>query len=131
MKGQSSIEFLSLVSMSALLLAALYGFISAKQSQLASVDEQRNAELVAEKASFQVEMALIQGEGYSRVFNLERELASTTYELKIGKGIALVDYGDERITAPTRYQGGWINISTDSTGVFKVVNDGNVSIKPQ
>lgn len=131
MKGQSSIEFLSLVSMSALLLAALYGFISAKQAQLVNVDEQRTAEKMAEKTSFQIEMALIQGEGYSRIFSLDREISSSNYDVKVGNGIALVQYEDKMITEPTRYQGDWINISTDSTSVFKVVNDGNVSIKAQ
>lgn len=131
MKGQSSIEFLSLVSMSALLLAALYGFISAKQAQLGQVEEQRTAERIAEKTSFQVEMALIQGEGYSRVFNLQREISSSRYEVKIGDGLTMVEYDDERITEPTRYQGSWINITTNETNVFRVVNDGDVSIKPQ
>lgn len=131
MKGQSSIEFLSLVSMSALLLAALYGFISAKQAQLVNVDEQRTAEKMAEKTSFQIEMALIQGEGYSRIFSLDRKISSSNYDVKVGNGIALVQYEDRMITEPTRYQGDWINISTDSTSVFKVVNDGNVSIKAQ
>lgn len=131
MKGQSSIEFLSLVSMSALLLAVLYGFVSAKQTQLIEVNEHRTAERIAEKASFQIEMALIQGEGYSRVFNIDRRIASSTYDVKIGDGVALVEYGDERVTEPSRYEGDWINVSTNSTSVFRVVNDGNVSIEPQ
>ncbi|WEL19284.1 hypothetical protein [Candidatus Nanohalococcus occultus] len=131
MKAQSSIEFLSLVSMSALLLAALHGFVSAKQAQLVQTEETRTAEQVAEKTSFQVEMALIQGKGYSRVFNVPKEISGSEYKVKTGEGESFVSYEDENVFTASRYQGEWINISTSDSTVFKVVNNGSVHIIPQ
>lgn len=128
MKGQSSIEFLSLVSMSALLLAAMYGLIAAKQNQLATNEEIQASESVAEKASFQVEMALIQGEGYSRVFNVREQIRGSYYNLTIGDGEAIVRYDEEIVVEPARYQGSDITLSSRSSTVYRVVNNGSIHV---
>jgi hypothetical protein len=131
MKGQSAIEFLSLVSMSALLLAAMYGLIAAKQNQLAERQEFEESEQVAEKVSFQIEMALIQGEGYSRVFNIRETIQGSEYNVTVGGGDTVVRYVDNTVVEPARYQGSDIKISTSDSQVFKVLNNGSVYIIPQ
>lgn len=124
MKGQSSIEFLSLVTMSMIVLASLYTFMAAKQQDTLNFREERSAESIAEKSSFQVEMALVQREGYSRVFTLPGGINGNDYSVEIGEGSIVVDWQESDLYRLSRYQGRPINFSVDSdTRVFKVLHN--------
>lgn len=48
MKGQSSLEFLAMISMSTLLIAALYGLMASKQVDTSNYKNDRKAIHVAE-----------------------------------------------------------------------------------
>lgn len=121
MKGQSSIEFMSMISISMILLAALTTVMASKQKDTADYQATNNAEMVAEKLSFQVEMALVQGEGYSRVFNLPSGIAGSNYTVEVGNGGSEVRWSDKSLYRLSRYQGERMEVSVDGqNNVFRV-----------
>lgn len=124
MKGQSSLEFLGYVAMSGLMLAVLHGVMVDRQTAAVSYQTDQSAGQVLEKASFEVEMALVQGDGYSRVFTLPDSIAGHDYEIRIVEGRASLEYSDETVRGSSRYSGDEISIQTDNTNVFRVMNDG-------
>lgn len=126
MKGQSSIEFLSMVSISMILLAGLTTVMASKQKDTMDYQSRTNAEFVAEKVSFQVEMALVQGDGYSRVFTLPGGIAGSNYTVELGNGGANVYWRNESLYELSRYQGDPMSISVDSQSrVFHVKHNGS------
>lgn len=129
MKGQSAIEFLSMVSMSALILAMLYGLVAAKQTDISNFKNAGEAEQTAEKFSFQVEMALVQGEGYSRVFYLQEKLSNDFYNISIGYTNVFLETDDRSYSFDTLYRGDWINVSTSESNILLVYNNGSVGVK--
>lgn len=121
--GQSALEFLAMVSLSALILAALYGVMVSKQSQTLEYQNSRTAGRIAEYVSFQVEMALVQGDGYSRVFSLPENIAGQEYNVSVFNGTSQLSWGDSSAIRPSRYMGDEVRISTSGTNTFRVVNN--------
>lgn len=121
MKGQSSMEFLSMISISMILLAGLTTVMVSKQQDTVDYQSTSNAEFIAEKVSFQIEMALVQGEGYSRVFTLPGGIAGSNYTVELGKGGANIYWSDQSLYRLSRYQGDSMSIRVDSDSrVFRV-----------
>lgn len=121
MKGQSSLEFLSMVSLSMIILASLYTFMVSKQQDTMDFQQEKTAEFIGEKASFEVEMALVQGEGYSRVFTLPGGIAGNNYSIELGSGEVFVDWGENSMFRLSRYQGEDIVLNVDDDSqVFRV-----------
>lgn len=128
MKGQSAIEFLSLISLSAIIMAALYGFTLSKQSEISSYSQTQTIERVAERYGFQIEMTLVQGEGYSRVFSVPAQISGRYYNISAGNSRMIVETVDRREVQNTLYDGDWVNISTRKANVFRVLNNGSVHV---
>ncbi|MDY6774123.1 MAG: hypothetical protein SVS85_02885, partial [Candidatus Nanohaloarchaea archaeon] len=84
----------------------------------------RAAEKVAEYVSFQVEMALVQGDGYSRVFSLPDRIGGRVYTVTLLNGTTRVEWGNQTAYQTNRYQGDRIQIVAGDSNVFMVVNDG-------
>ena len=130
LKGQSSLEFLAYVSISALILAGMYGVMASKQEQTFEYNQRENAQKIAEKTGFQVEMALVQGEGYSRSFSVPAKASGEFYNVSVGHSRIIFEKGDEENTRPTLYEGDWLNLSTKDANQYKIYNDGDLSVKP-
>lgn len=114
-------EFLSMISISMILLAGLTTVMASKQQDTMDYQAEANAEYVAEKVSFQVEMALVQGEGYSRVFTLPAGIVGSNYTVELGNGGTDVYWSDESLYRLSRYQGDDMRIEVDSESrVFRV-----------
>jgi len=123
LKGQTSMEFFLLFGVSMTILAILFGAIEQKQS---GVFERQNNEIgvqVAENVGFQAEMALVQGEGYSRDFYLPRRIAGTTYNVTVRNKTVYVGWRENYVIRPTLYSGDALNITTESTNQFKVLHN--------
>lgn len=120
MKGQSSMEFLAMVSMSLLILAALYTVMADRQVDTVENRIESNAEAVANDISFQVEMALVQGEGYSRVFSVPGTIEGDGYNVTLTSGNILLEWQDRRIIRSTRYQRDLSFNVNESQRVFNV-----------
>lgn len=126
MKGQSSLEFLAFVSMSMFMLAVLYTVMADKQAETFEKRSQDNARAILDKVSFNLEMALAQGEGYSRVFSLPENIAGNNYNVLIDGGTARISWSSSSILDSTRFTGQKINFTVeDSSNVFRVKNNGS------
>jgi len=116
-------EFLAFVSMLMIILAALYGVITSKQIDTYEESSTSEAYKVAETVGFELEMALVQGEGYSRVFSLPSGIGGSEYNLTVSDNSVLVEYRDERVISSTRYPE-QTSIKVDgSQNIFKVKNN--------
>jgi hypothetical protein len=126
MKGQSSLEFLAFVSMSMFMLAVLYTVMADKQAETFEKRSQDNARAILDKVSFNLEMALAQGEGYSRVFSLPENIAGNNYNVLIDGGTARISWSSSSVLDSTRFTGQKINFTVeDSSNVFRVKNNGS------
>jgi len=123
MKGQSSLEFLAMISMSAVVVAALYGSVGTKQVDTVQYNNGRDAVRIAEKLGFQVEMAMVHGEGYSRVFSLPESIGGKNYSATFREGFVVMNYLGQNITRSTLYEGRKIQLSTDTINTFRVLNN--------
>ncbi|MFT4892387.1 MAG: hypothetical protein ACI8Z7_000159 [Candidatus Nanohaloarchaea archaeon] len=132
-KGQSSLEFLAMVSLSMLILASLYSLMAEKQQDTVKFQQDKNAEYVSEKVAFEVEMALVQGEGYSRVFSLPARIGGSNYSISVGSGEVFTQWGDSSLYRLSRYQGEEMVLNVDhESQVFRVKhNSSGVSIVEQ
>jgi len=104
------------------ILAILFGAIEQKQSGVFERQNSQIASQVAENVGFQAEMALVQGEGYSREFYLPRRIAGTTYNVTVQNKTVYVGWRENYVIRPTLYAGDSLNLSTGSTNQFKVVH---------
>lgn len=124
LKGQTSMEFFFLFGLSMAILSVLFGAISQKQS---AVFERQNSEIgrqVANNVGFQAEMALVQGEGYSRSFFLPSAIAGTSYNVSVRNGTVYVGWRDRFVTEGTLYVGKPLKFNTSATNEFKVKHNG-------
>lgn len=120
MKGQSSMEFLTYVSLSMFMLAVLYTVMADKQTDTFQNQLQDNAQGIADKVAFNLEMALVQGEGYSRVISLPENVAGQEYSVLATDGLIRVNWSSDSIVEPARYRGRNISFTSDGTNVFRV-----------
>lgn len=123
MKGQSSLEFLAYVSMSMLILAVLYAVIADKQADTLEMQQRENVESISDKFSFNLEMALVQGEGYSREFSLRSGISGQTYTIETVPGNVNITWPGGSELYPTRYEGRKIELDINDSKTLKVKNN--------
>lgn len=122
MRAQSSLEFLAFVSLSLTMLAVLSGVVVAEQSEFLSGQQSDAARQVADKVSFELEMALVQGDYYSRVFALPETIGETPYSVNATSGTLQVSWGNRTVVESTRFESG-AYLSTQESNVFRVVHN--------
>lgn len=123
MKGQSSMEFLAYVSFSMFMLAVLYGVTADKQTETFERQNQDKAQKIADKIGFNLEMALVQGTGYSRVVSLPQNIAGQEYSVLTTDGLIKVNSSSVSTVESTRYRGRNISFNSDGSNVFRVKNN--------
>ncbi|MFB6144095.1 MAG: hypothetical protein ABEJ98_02170 [Candidatus Nanohaloarchaea archaeon] len=123
MKAQSSLEFMSFISLSMLMLAVLYGVIAERQVATVNRRVEQDARATADKIAFNLEMAQVQGEGYSRVISLYPSIGGGNYTVIAEEDGVKVDWGEASALRSTRYTGRRIKIHVDENNVFRVVNN--------
>lgn len=132
MKGQSSLEFLAYVALSSLILAILLGVTTERQADVVDYQIQQKTEEVLGQVTFEVEMALVQGDNYSRIFTLPERIGGKSYQVRVMDGAAVLEYGEETTMRSSRYRGDEISLQTQDTNVFRVVNDeGDISVREE
>lgn len=122
-KGQSSIEFMAFISFSLLMLVILMSAITMKQNQASFRSNTMDARMTGQNAAFQVEMALAQGEGYSRIFTLPNRIAGEPYRVRVINSTLVVDWENSNYVMPTLYRGKEIEFTTNDTNNFKVLHN--------
>lgn len=100
-RGQSSIEFMSMMALTLLLFAGFYGYFVSQQNAAFDTRQQRIAADVASRVGFQLDLALIQGDGFQRRFTLPGTVSGAPYNVSIANGTVLVAYERSDVIAPT------------------------------
>lgn len=122
-KGQTSLEFIAMLSFMMIAFAAFY---SVFVDQHVTAMEQRratHAEAIADRAAFELDMALSQGDGFSRNFTLPNEVVGADYSITVYDGLLVLEWGDRRVMDSTAAPG--INGELEP-GLNRVENRGGV-----
>lgn len=77
-----------------LVFTTFYTFFVNKQVAAQQEQEALMAEYIANQASFEVRMALTQGDGYTRNFTLPQQVMGTDYTVDVSNGLLILDWGD-------------------------------------
>lgn len=130
-KGQVAIEFMAMMGFSMFLLAILFGFVAAKEAEAFRYQNHQTASDIAENVAFQVEMALVQGDGYSRTFILPQAIGGENYTLTVTNSTVHIAWADQFSTEPTLYTGKRIELKSEASREFVVKNNGSVYLFPK
>ena len=109
-----------MISMIMIVLAALYGTLTSKQFETYEEQSSIDARQAAENTGFELEMALVQGEGYSRVFNLPADIGGSSYNVTATNGNIIVEYREEQVISSTRYSDELFLEVNSSQNIFEV-----------
>lgn len=126
-KGQSGVEFMAMMALSLLLFTAFFSFFVTQQNAAFDVRQHRIAANMADRIGFQLDIALIQGDGFERRFRMPETIKGAAYTVSILNGTVIVEYEGSDVLAPTaardvtgtvtngtnlvRNQGGLINVT--------------------
>ncbi|MDY6788712.1 MAG: hypothetical protein SVV03_01990 [Candidatus Nanohaloarchaea archaeon] len=126
--GQSSLEFLVMIILALLIFTGFYTFFLNRQARAVENDRQTIAKSLADKISFDLDLALTQGDGFSREFNLREDIDGAAYNVTLGNGTVVLEYRDKFITSDTAVK----DVKGDvKPGKNKVENQGGVIVVSQ
>ncbi|MDY6777286.1 MAG: hypothetical protein SVU32_01350 [Candidatus Nanohaloarchaea archaeon] len=122
-KGQTAIEFLATVIMLLLVFTAVYGTVVKRQVQMVERQVQMQAQSLAERVAYELDLALTEGEGYRRTFRLQNQIGNYDYRINVTNGTVIVTWGEETVFATTAAT----NVSGNiASGANTIYNTGNV-----
>lgn len=101
-KGQTSLEFITMLSFIMLAFAAFYGMFVTNQA--AALEDQRAlfAEAIADQAAFDLNLALAQGDGFERNTTLPDSIGGFPYNVSVADRTVVVRWDDiRRVSAAT------------------------------
>lgn len=93
--GQSSIEFLAMLSLGLLIFTAFYAFFADQQLTVQEQEFARKAASTADTAAFELDMALLQGDGYSRTFDLPETIGGDSYTITAENQSVRIRYNNQ------------------------------------
>lgn len=91
-KGQSSIEFLTLVIFAMVLFVLFYGEVLKKNNEVLINKIDAEGSLIADKVANEVNIALTQGDGYSKEFMLPGKVYSYEYNISTSSNMVFVEW---------------------------------------
>lgn len=100
-KGQSGVEFMAMMALSLLLFSGFFGYFVDQQVAAFDTRQQRIAADTASRVAFQLDLALIQGDGFSRRFDLPQTVAGAPYNVSVLNGTVLLEYEGSDVIAAT------------------------------
>lgn len=119
--GQSSIEFMAMLSLALLIFTAFYAFFADQQLNVQERELVQQAASTAKTAAFELDMALLQGDGYSRTFDLPETIGGDTYMITAGNRSVRLRYDGQDFFGRTAIS----SVDGDlAPGTNRVENDG-------
>ncbi|MDY6766187.1 MAG: hypothetical protein SVW77_02360 [Candidatus Nanohaloarchaea archaeon] len=94
--GQSSLEFVTMVILVLLVFTAFVSLFSGRQVDTLQQERQRIATNVADSVAFELDLALVEGEGFSRTFELRQSIGGEDYNVSVNGTTILLTYGEDR-----------------------------------
>lgn len=121
--GQSSLEFMAMISIALVLFAGFFTFFADRQMTAHAIQQQRLATTTAEKAAFELDLALTQGDGFSRIFDLQETIEGEDYTVTVINETVVLTYKETDILAYTAAE----NVTGDiQPGTNRVRNEEGV-----
>ncbi|MDY6766380.1 MAG: hypothetical protein SVW77_03355 [Candidatus Nanohaloarchaea archaeon] len=100
-KGQSSLEFLTMFILVLLVFSAFISLFAEWQTAAVEADRERIAATIADRVGFELDRALVAGNGFSRTIELPEEIRGRNYTMQVMNGTVLLDYGPNTVRANT------------------------------
>lgn len=100
-KGQTSLEFITMLALALIVFASFYAFFVQRQAATLSLERHQLAESVADQIRFELDLALTQGHGFSRTFDLRNTIGGDTYTVTVASGTIILEYGDRSVVSTT------------------------------
>ncbi|MFB6294174.1 MAG: hypothetical protein ABEI97_00280 [Candidatus Nanohaloarchaea archaeon] len=123
-RGQSSLEFIVMLILVLLVFTSFVTLFSGKHVDALERERRRIALSVADRAAFELDLALVEGEGYSRTFELRESIGVQDYNITVNGTTVLLEYGDgDSVLSSTAADN--VTGSIDP-GTNTVANDGGV-----
>lgn len=105
-KGQSAIEFIAYVSITLVILTGLTAAIFQQQERTILYTTSYQAQQLGQEISSQAELALVEGEGYSREFTVPNTLSGQNYTIYVVDSTTVIELeSDGNVTIPNLYRG--------------------------
>lgn len=101
--------------------AGFYSVLGQRQVMIAERQVSLQAEAVANKIGYELDLALTQGEGYSRQFTLPDRIGNADYNISVINGTIVVAWLDSQVLSTTAVDG--IN-GTLQPGTNRIRNTG-------
>jgi len=119
-KGQTSLEFLVMLTMMLLVFTAMVSVINRRRNSLSDQRVSLQGVSVADRIGYELDMALVQGDGYHHGFDLRKFIGSHEYSINVEEGYIRVNWTDKNVFSSTAVQ----NLSGDiEPGYNRIMND--------
>lgn len=89
-KGQASFEFLVVITFLSIMFAAAIPTLGDRQIAITERGVSQQGAAIADRIAYEFDLAMAQGDGYYRSFELPKEIAYSSYNVTVGNGTVLV-----------------------------------------
>lgn len=104
-KAQTALEFLIMISLALVVFTTFYAVFSHKEMRALKRENSLRGESIADKVAYELNLALVQEDGFSSEFQIPSQLAGKTYNLSINQtdagSIIFLGWGDQFVTTTT------------------------------
>lgn len=90
-----------MISLALILFAGFFTFFADRQATAVSIQQNQQAASTAEKVAFELDLALTQGDGFSRTFDLKENIAGEDYTVTLHNETVQLTYDEKDFLAPT------------------------------
>lgn len=84
-----------------LVFSAFISLFAEWQTAAVEADRERIAATIADRVGFELDRALVAGNGFSRTIELPEEIRGRNYTMQVMNGTVLLDYGPNTVRANT------------------------------
>lgn len=102
-KAQSAIEFMIMISVVMIMFATLYAVFSGKRARAFRRETRLQAGAIADRISYEFDLALVQGNGFSKNFQLPLEIGTQDYNVTLLEGdrgtFIFVEWGENSVNS--------------------------------
>jgi len=103
--GQTALEFMIVISIVLILFAAFFTIFSRREIEAVNKETRLRAKEIADLITYNLDLALVQGAGFSKQFMLPANLGTSDYQITInqtGQGsVVFISWSDQFVTSYT------------------------------
>lgn len=95
--GQTSLEFMAMLIFVMLVFTTFYTVFADRQMEVRQQQESLMAEQITNDVVFEIQMALVQGDGYARTFTVPEELLGNEYSMDVVNKTLILSWDDRNM----------------------------------